>query len=107
MLAQLRLRSQFDRAMKTAMEEQLRHDSEQLALLNLLISDYRHKEELILVVLTRMSEGKYSVGDDARSFFLACADEVFHANLAKKTASGGSAGMKELHPLWGECWFTK
>lgn len=107
MLAQLRLRAQFDKAMQLATANQLRHDSEQLALLNSLISDYRHKEQLIAVVLARMSDGQYTMGDDARSFFLSCADAVFHENLTKKTASGGSAGMKELHPLWGESWFSK
>lgn len=107
MLAQLRLRAQFDKAMATAAANKLRHESEQLALLNSLISDYRHKQDLILVVLERMSEGKYVMGDDARSFFLSCADAVFHERLAKKIASGSSAGMKELYPLWGESWFTK
>lgn len=107
MLAQLRLRAQFDKAMEVATANQLRHESEQLALLNSLISDYRQKEDLILEVLERMSEGKYSVGDDARSFFMSCADAIFHQNLAKKVASGSSVGMKELHPLWGESWFSK
>lgn len=109
MLPKLRDRAQFDKAFEGIgshhADPKLRHDSEQLALLNKLILDFKHKGELIAVVLERMSEGKYVIGDDARYFFISCANEVYFNRLAKRTANKSHEDMSELHPLWGNFWF--
>lgn len=113
------LTAQFDHEMEKAFElhaqraneisDELRKTRRQQVILNTLISDYRHKDELIEHVLMRLGQEAFQPGDDAVLFFCKCADELFLKNLAKipDHEHDQYKRMKALHPLWGESWWTK
>lgn len=113
------LNAQFDSALDEAfalheksvneISEQLKRGRQQQAILTRLISDYRHKDDLIEHVLKRLGEGVFQDGDDALLFFCKCADELFIMALRDLPINEQDQykKMRKLHPLWGESWWSK
>ena len=83
-------------------------DKKQFARLNELLIEYANDDRLIEVVMKRMNQGKFKLGDNAEMFFFECANEIFFENLANKDAATSAldqySKMKKLHPLWGASW---
>jgi hypothetical protein len=96
------LNEQFDYCMADVYER----DKEQRLILAKLLNDYSHKTEFVSYVLARMPE--FNMGDDGRSFFCRCADEMFKNKLREAIDKGGKRpeSIKKFHPLFGESWWT-
>lgn len=109
------LQAQFDAAMLNAHEltsedvEKLRSRRLQQCDLEKLMSDYRHKTDLMEYIQKQLSKNRFKDGECGQDFFKRCADELFMERLQTSRDPGikdSYLRMKRLHPLWGESWWT-
>ena len=96
------LQEQFDDCIADVYAE----DKRQRAILMRFMSEYYKEEDLIDYVMEQMADGEFRMGDDAKTFFCRCADDLFRKRLELLRGKKLEGNIRDRHPLFGAPWWT-
>lgn len=96
------LSQQFDDTLAEVYAE----DRRQRKILANFLAEYSNEEELVTYVMEQMNDDAFKIGDDAKTFFCRCADELFIKRLEAARGIKAPESIKRYHPLFGAAWWT-